>query len=321
MAAAAFASNSSMATAFDPVHMLARLAVRHVAFLSTPHTLTNASASGGLQLDSGSYSAAETFLLPWLVQFVASWVAFLGYMANDYRHYRAATLESAKLPTRHPLKPFWPSQLRMLPLVLYNQCVVWPLTSLLLVWPQWSMARGSYGWLTLPVMLLLMLVSDQMWYAVHRAMHTPFAWRHWHKMHHVAEQCALSATYVHAVEYACWCFCMQMPFALAGFNLYTYCVALAWGCGTGAGAHSGYSEFADGDKHNAHHLYHNVNFGLLMIADWLWGTHWAPGDPAPRVWSEAVSIWAAYPDVHGSEGAMKEVKRMEKPWENLKKVD
>ena len=92
---------------------------------------------------------------------------------------------------------------------------------------------------------------------------------------------------------------------------------------TGSGAHSGYSgEFANGDKHNAHvrwhvtrlfyaleffsitfvcptqHVYHNVNFGLLMIADMVCGTHWEPGDPQPTVWSEGVKIWEEYPEVY-----------------------
>jgi hypothetical protein len=73
---------------------------------------------------------------------------------------------------------------------------------------------------------------------------------------------------------------------------------------TGSGAHSGYSgDFANGDKHNGHHYFHNVNFGLLMIADSMFGTHWNPGDPPPRVWSEAEKIWDAFPDVHGTEAA------------------
>eukprot|EP01138_Halocafeteria_seosinensis_P007648 gb/GECG01007816.1/.p1 GENE.gb/GECG01007816.1/~~gb/GECG01007816.1/.p1 ORF type:complete len:185 (+),score=29.82 gb/GECG01007816.1/:1-555(+) len=45
------------------------------------------------------------------------------------------------------------------------------------------------------------------------------------------------------------------------------------------------------------HMYHNVNFGLLMIADMFCGTHWEPGDPQPVVWSEAVKIWEQFPEV------------------------
>lgn len=42
-----------------------------------------------------------------------------------------------------------------------------------------------------------------------------------------------------------------------------------------------------------------------MVADIMYGTHWAPGDPAPKVWSEAVKIWndPKYAKVHGSEAA------------------
>jgi hypothetical protein len=44
-------------------------------------------------------------------------------------------------------------------------------------------------------------------------------------------------------------------------------------------------------------MYHNVNFGLLMVADMFCGTHWEPGDPQPPVWSEAVKIWEQFPEV------------------------
>jgi hypothetical protein len=44
-------------------------------------------------------------------------------------------------------------------------------------------------------------------------------------MHHVAEQCALSATYVHAVEYALFTLALGLPFALAGFPVYFHAVS------------------------------------------------------------------------------------------------
>jgi sterol desaturase/sphingolipid hydroxylase (fatty acid hydroxylase superfamily) len=120
----------------------------------------------------------------------------------------------------------------------------------------------------------------------------------------IAEQTAISATYVHPVEYAMFTVAMNLPFALAGFPAWVHAIPMGWGMFTGSGAHSGYSgKFANGDKHNAHHYYHNVNFGLLMAADVMFGTHWSPGDPPPRVWSEAIKIWKAFPGIHGNEGA------------------
>ena len=56
-------------------------------------------------------------------------------------------------------------------------------------------------------------------------MHTPFAWKHWHRMHHIAEQCALSATYVHAVEYALFTLSLGLPYAFAGFPVYFHAVS------------------------------------------------------------------------------------------------
>ena len=32
----------------------------------------------------------------------------------------------------------------------------------------------------------------------------------------------------------------------------------------------------------------------------MYGTSWVPGDPPPRVWSEAIKIWDAFPAVHGT---------------------
>jgi len=271
---------------------VAQMLQQHYAWLSTPHF---------------GFEPFRILVVNWAVQFVFSWLAFSLYVVWDYRNYKARLLESKKLPSRHPLDPFWWSQLRMVPLVLYNQVVVWPLVSLVLIWPQWALnekTAGEWGWKAFPALIILMLISDQMWYWSHRFMHTPYAWKHWHKMHHVAEQTAISATYVHPVEYAMFTVAMNLPYALAGFPMWIHSIPLAWGMFTGSGAHSGYSgAFANGDKHNAHHLYHNVNFGLLMIADAIFGTHWQPGDPQPRVWSEAVKIWNDFPAVHGSEDA------------------
>lgn len=39
-----------------------------------------------------------------------------------------------------------------------------------------------------------------------------------------------------------------------------------------------------------------------MIADAVCGTHWNPGDPQPRVWSEAVKIWEDFPEVQYGQG-------------------
>ena len=239
-----------------------------------------------------------------------SWAAFSVYMIWDYQNYLAGKLATAKLPSRHPLVPFWRSQLHMVPLVLYNQLVVWPLVQLLFLWPTWQSRQapvwgpGGWGWWTIPCLLAGMLISDVLWYWSHRLMHVPFAWKHWHRMHHVAEQTAISATFVHPVEYALFTLAMNAPFALAGFPAWVHAVPLGWGMFTGSGAHSGYSgDFANGDEHNGHHLYHNVNCGLLMVADRIWGTHWSPGDPKPALWSEAERIFREYKNVYGNEEA------------------
>jgi hypothetical protein len=64
-------------------------------------------------------------------------------------------------------EPFWYAQLHMAPLVLFNQCVQWALTSLLLVWPLWQTRErplADWGAGELPLCCLaLMLATDQLW--------------------------------------------------------------------------------------------------------------------------------------------------------------
>lgn len=277
----------------DPSQWLQNRVQSHLTFLKTPH-------------DFGS-SATTMFCWNWGIQFFGSWAAFLMYMYIDYKNHADGTLEKKKLPSRHPMVPFWESQFGMIPLVLFNQMFVWTMILMFIIWPIWMTNQrtvGEYwGWTIVPVFMVCSLISDQMWYWGHRFMHTRYAWIHWHKMHHIAPQSAISATYVHPVEYGMFCFSMLLPFAIAGIPWYVHAPFLLWGMFTGSGAHSGYSGWSDGDKHNAHHFHHNVNFGLLMIADMIYGTHWAPGDAPPREWVEARKIRLAYTEIIGNEEA------------------
>ena len=215
---------------------------------------------------------------------------------------------------------FWYTQLSMVPLVLFNQLVVWPLASLLVVWPLWARrdvaeAPGAWAWgVMAPSLVALMLISDQLWYWSHRLMHTPWCWDHLHRMHHVAPQCAISATFVHPWEYTLFCISMQLPFAVAGFPMWLWLIPMGWGMLTGSGAHSGYGgDFANGEKHGTgHHLYHSANFGLLMIADQMYGTHWAPGDPPPRAFAPGKAIEQAFVGVKGAGAAEAEAALLKK---------
>ena len=109
------------------------------------------------------------------------------YMTWDYASYVRGTLETDKLPSRHPIhesptgeakhyllgvevSPFWYSQLFMVPIVLYNQLVVWPLMSLLFVWPQWAQHQpgfigSDWSWVGFVCCFAVcMMISDQMWW-------------------------------------------------------------------------------------------------------------------------------------------------------------
>jgi sterol desaturase/sphingolipid hydroxylase (fatty acid hydroxylase superfamily) len=236
-----------------------------------------------------------------------SWVGFTAYGAVDaWLHYKK-TLADHRLPTRHPMVPFWGSQLKMVPIVLYNQLVVWPLTHQLVVYPIYARRASTYedwGLWFIPALLFCMVVSDFMWYWGHVMLHTPYAWPRWHRDHHTAPQCALSATFVHPVEYTLFTIALNLPAAIAGIPPYLFIAPMGWGMLTGGGAHSGYGGgVAQADQHNAHHLFHNVNFGMLMIADAFYGTEWKPGQPPPKVWPEGQKIWEEYPEVTGADAS------------------
>lgn len=253
-------------------------------------------------------TSGKYYIYPFVIHFVFQWMGFLIFMSWDYSNYKARRLNLAKLPTRHPLEPFWREQLRMLPLVLFNQLCVWPTVTYVYQWRLWeataTAARPFWEWAGLlsmvPALIGLTLVSDFIWYWAHRWMHTRWAWRALHKMHHVAPQAALSATYVHPVEYSLWCISISTPFVLTGYPMEAWLIPLAWGMLTGSGAHSGYSGwFANGDEHNGHHLYHQVNFSLVGVADVIFGTKWNPEEKRPKVWRRALDIAKAHKDVVG----------------------
>jgi sterol desaturase/sphingolipid hydroxylase (fatty acid hydroxylase superfamily) len=242
--------------------------------------------------------------------FVMSWTGFISYMFQDYKHYQSKQLEALKLPTRHPLAPFWKSQLSMVPAVLFNELVVWPLVSLLVIAPQWSANYDAVWWsdrwyLTPFAFIGCLLVSDFMWYWSHRLLHLrrPLnLWKHFHLNHHLAPQCALSASYISWLEQVLFTVSIQLPWALVGFPASPYLFPLGWGMLTGGGAHSGYSGgIAMGDQHNKHHTHTEVNFGLLMIADAIFGTLWEVGDADPTFTEHTAAIEKAFPKMHYGE--------------------
>ena len=120
-------------------------------------------------------------------------------------------------------------------------------------------------------------------------------WKHFHLNHHLAPQAALSASYVSWLEQVLFTLSIQLPWAAIGFPITPYLLPLAWGMLTGGGAHSGYGGgIAQGEQHQAHHNFTDCNYGLLMIADAVFGTHWVPGQPAPPASEATRAIIAAY---------------------------
>lgn len=66
----------------------------------------------------------DSFFYVWLSQFIMSWVGFSIYMYWDYQNYKKEQLEINKLPTRHPLEPFWYAQVRTIVLRSDNKLSV-----------------------------------------------------------------------------------------------------------------------------------------------------------------------------------------------------
>jgi len=141
----------------------------------------------------------------------------------------------------------------------------------------------QYGWawffLQFPV---IFVYQDYTTYIMHRMYHTPFLYKHFHKLHHKYKQpTAFSVTAIHPVEIMHIQLTMCLPLFTIPVHWFPFYVVAIYTYYHGIIDHSGINFKAqwwqpwqpDADFHDKHHEFFHVNFGFnIQIWDKIHGT-------------------------------------------------
>ncbi|GFY76461.1 fatty acid hydroxylase domain-containing protein 2 [Trichonephila inaurata madagascariensis] len=120
--------------------------------------------------------------------------------------------------------------------------------------------------------LLSIAVEEILFYYLHRILHHPSLYKHYHKKHHeFTSPIAISAIYCHPVEHIlCNLLPVLVPWILIDTHVLSMWAWVALSSPLGVMLHSGYHlplaqppEF-----HHYHHMKFNQNYGILGILDW-----------------------------------------------------
>jgi len=149
-------------------------------------------------------------------------------------------------------------------------------------WIYYSPSEYGWWWFFLQVPVIF-IYQDYTTYLTHRFYHTPFMYKHFHKLHHTYKQpTAFSVTAIHPVEIMQVQLTMLVPiFVIPVHWAMFYAIAL-YTYYHGIIDHSGVTFKAlwwqpwqpDAIFHDNHHQYFHVNFGFnIYIWDVLHGTY------------------------------------------------
>lgn len=236
-------------------------------------------------------------LFTFLIHEVAYWGAYVPYALMDrsvlFRRwkiqegaygYSSASRHAEKLPKRDEEK-FW----RCLGYVALNHfCLVLPLVFVTHPMFEWL---GTTHSLPLPSLsefvtqiLFCILVEDAFFYWGHRALHTPWLYKHVHSVHHQhTAPFGATAEYAHPVEVLFLGMSTVVGPLLLGPHLLTLWGYLFLRCWQTVDCHSGYDGpwslnrwipmYGGARQHDHHHKTFSGNYASTFIyMDWLFGT-------------------------------------------------